>query len=830
MAERKTVQKGTRSGRSGASKVNTNKAKEKKPPKERTPMDPTLKGTLIGLALLVFGILSALSLWSSRENNLCGVAGRGMHYIFCLLFGFAAFFLPAYFCMMGGHFLWKKKIPVASYVLGALFFVLLAATIHIFAYHYDTVNNLGFYITPQNALDMGKDGHGGGLFGFLLAMALNKFIGFIGGAIVLIAASVGVFLAATKMLPVIWIKNGLGHLSAWLHERKEATEAALSEAEEEALVEKVKKNRKKAEAESEEEPAEPESAEEGATVSLNADEIEDINREMEEIKINTPTPIEEYEDEQLGLSEALGEGGKPLEEAEEDAGETAEEEEKEETDEPGPIPVEIDPEYELLPYTFPSINILQKPSPGAAKINGDDLRELAKKLVSALHSFGVEAKVLEVTKGPSVTRFELQPAEGVRVNRITALADDIAMTLAATAVRIEAPIPGKSAVGIEIPNKDISSVLLREVIQSKEFQDHPSKIAIGLGKDIEGNVIVQDMEKLTHLLIAGATGSGKSVCINTIVCSILYKADPNEVKLLMVDPKVVELEVYNGIPHLLIPVVTDPRRAAGALNWAVQEMERRYGLFAKYHVRNIKGYNEAMESVSGRKMEQIIIIIDELADLMTVASREVETAIQRLAQKARAAGMHLILATQRPSVNVVTGVIKANIPSRLSFAVASAVDSRTILDSIGAEKLLGKGDMLLLPSGASKPTRIQGCFVSDREVEEIVDFVKMETESIYMQDIVDQMNSADQSSEGPDPGDADEFLTQAIEFVVDAGEASTSSIQRKFKVGYSRAGRIVDQMEERGIIGPKVGSKPREVLITKQQFYEMYMNEDYNAE
>ena len=829
MAERKTVQKGTRAGKSGGAQTRTKKAdtKKGKEKKERTPMDPTLKGTLIGIALLCFGVLSALALWSPLENNLCGMAGYGMHYFFCFLLGFAAFLLPLYFLMMGGHFLWKKKIPAGYYVVGIVFLILLAATIHIFAYHHDSVNQLGYYQTPQMALDQGAlYGRGGGLFGFLIAMLLYKFIGFIGGAVVLIAATLAAFLAATKMQPIVWIKNGLVYLSAWLHERKEAAEAALLEEEEEELVEKVKKKRKKAA--DEEEADEP--SEEAEKISLDPDEIDDINREMEEIKINTPTPIEEYEDEQLGLSEVLGENGKPLPEEPLAEDSLIEEEKEEKEEEQGAIPVEIEPEYELIPYTFPSINILQKPNPGAASINGDDLRELAKKLVSALRSFGVDAKVLEVTKGPSVTRFELQPAEGVRVNRITALADDIAMTLAATAVRIEAPIPGKSAVGIEIPNKDVSSVLLREVIQSKEFQDHPSKIAVGLGKDIEGNVIVQDIEKLTHLLIAGATGSGKSVCINTIVCSILYKADPNEVKLLMVDPKVVELEVYNGIPHLLIPVVTDPRRAAGALNWAVQEMERRYGLFAKYHVRNIKGYNEAMASVDGRKMEQIIIIIDELADLMTVASREVETAIQRLAQKARAAGMHLILATQRPSVNVVTGVIKANIPSRLSFAVASAVDSRTILDSIGAEKLLGKGDMLLLPAGASKPTRIQGCFVSDREVEEIVEFVKMETESIYMQDIVDQMNHADQSSDGPESGDADEFLTQAIEFVVDAGEASTSSIQRKFKVGYSRAGRIVDQMEERGIIGPKVGSKPREVLITKQQFYEMFMNEDYNAE
>ena len=813
MAERKVLSKDQVKNKK---KTSTPSKKTGSASTKKEGMNSQFKGFLAGVILFCFGLLLLFSVWSSVDKNLCGVIGKGLHYVFCWLFGWSAKLLPFYFLVMGGHFVWKRIIPKKPYILGGICYPLLSACIHLFAYHYD---KHGFYRDgPKLALEQAVDGRGGGLLGIIFSQSLYKLIGFIGSAIVLIAALLVVFLFATEMKPLIWAKNGCITLSAWFHEKKEE---AARQREAEELIERNKELRRRKSSDADEESEKTEEK-----IALGADDIDAINREMDEIKIHTPAEIEEYDDAQLGMKEALGEEGKPLS----DESDTKEESAGEEKEDNSAIPVEIDTDFEILPYTYPPMDLLMKPTPGSIAINGDDLRESAKKLVSALHSFGVEAKVLEVVKGPSVTRFELQPAEGVRVNRITSLADDIAMTLAATAVRIEAPIPGKSAVGIEIPNKDVSSVLLREVLQSKEFQNHPSKIAVGLGKDIEGNVIVQDIEKLTHLLIAGATGSGKSVCINTIVCSILYKADPNEVKLLMVDPKVVELEVYNGIPHLLIPVVTDPRRAAGALNWAVQEMERRYGEFAKYHVRNIKGFNKEMDAVGGRKMEQIVIIIDELADLMTVASREVETAIQRLAQKARAAGMHLILATQRPSVNVVTGVIKANIPSRLSFAVASVVDSRTILDMGGAEKLLGKGDMLLLPAGASKPTRIQGCFVDDKEVEKIVEFVKTESESIYMQDIIDQMNHADQSTEAEDPGDADDLLPQAIEFVVEAGEASTSSIQRKFKVGYSRAGRIVDQMEERGIIGPKVGSKPREVLITKQEFYEMSTNMDFNAE
>ena len=443
------------------------------------------------------------------------------------------------------------------------------------------------------------------------------------------------------------------------------------------------------------------------------------------------------------------------------------------------------------------------------------------KLIDTLASFGVGAKVLDVSKGPTVTRYELQPNAGVKVSKIINLADDIALNLAATGVRIEAPIPGKAAVGIEIPNKKNVPVFLRDVIESEVFQKYPSKLAFAVGKDIAGNVVVGDIAKMPHLLIAGATGSGKSVCINTLIVSILYKASPAEVRLLMVDPKVVELGIYNGIPHLLIPVVTDPKKAAGALSWAVIEMTTRYRLFAENNVRDLSSYNELIkERGEGETLPHIVIIIDELADLMMVAPNEVEDSICRLAQMARAAGMHLVIATQRPSVNVITGVIKANIPSRVSFAVSSQIDSRTILDMAGAEKLLGKGDMLFYPIGQPKPLRVQGSFISDKEVDKIVTHIKSLHSAEYDEEILQKINNQNETQKVDTSGD-DEILSQAIDMVLEMGQASASLIQRKFKVGYSRAARILDQMESWGVVGASDGSKPRQILITKQEWDEL---------
>lgn len=482
-------------------------------------------------------------------------------------------------------------------------------------------------------------------------------------------------------------------------------------------------------------------------------------------------------------------------------------------------------------YEYPPVELLSKADKKTLKGGAKALTETATKLQKTLYSFGVSAKVENVSVGPAITRYELKPAEGVRVSKIANLADDIALNLAAETIRIEAPIPGKQAVGIEVPNKEKEAVHLREVLESEEFGESSSKLTVALGKDVAGNIQLADIAKMPHLLIAGSTGSGKSVCINTIITSIIYKSKPSEVKMVMVDPKVVELSVYNGIPHLLIPVVTDPKKAAGALAWAVQEMDNRYNLFAQKGVRDIKGYNKAIEKEEGSgKLPQIVIIVDELADLMMVAAKDVEEAICRLAQKARAAGMHLVIATQRPSVDVITGLIKANVPSRIAFAVSSQVDSRTIIDSVGAEKLLGKGDMLFFPAGAPKPVRVQGAFVSDEEVEKIVDFVKQNGTANYSEDILETIENGNKTekeiAQTDEDDETDPFLMDAIQTVVETGQASTSFIQRRFKVGYARAGRIIDQMEERGVISGFQGSKPREVLMSLEKLNELKMGKN----
>lgn len=476
-------------------------------------------------------------------------------------------------------------------------------------------------------------------------------------------------------------------------------------------------------------------------------------------------------------------------------------------------------------YKYPPISLLKAGNASGGVDSRSELDATANHLVETLRSFGVETKIVDISRGPTVTRYELQPCAGVKISRITNLADDIALNLATAGVRIEAPIPNKAAVGIEVPNKASSVVGVREIIESPAFTSSKSKLTVAMGRDIGGNVIVTDIAKMPHGLIAGATGSGKSVCINSIIMSLLYKASPEEVKLLMIDPKVVELGIYNGIPHLLVPVVTDPRKAAGALGWAVGEMEKRYQLFAAHNVRDLSGFNKlAAADPTLDTLPQIVIIIDELADLMMTAPNEVEDSINRIAAKARAAGMHLIIATQRPSVDVVTGVIKANIPTRIAFAVSSQVDSRTILDSAGAEKLLGRGDMLFNPYGASKPSRLQGCFVSDEEVEAVAEYVKADHTNEYDQNIMqeierqaaqDKKQKTGVSDEGV--SDDDPMLVQAIEVVVENGQASTSLLQRRLKLGYARAARLIDEMETRGIVGPYEGSKPRQVLISQAQ-------------
>lgn len=490
-------------------------------------------------------------------------------------------------------------------------------------------------------------------------------------------------------------------------------------------------------------------------------------------------------------------------------------------------------------YQFPPLRLLTPPKGGPNKNSAALLRETAAKLQQILKDFGVNVTVTDVSCGPTVTRYELQPDHGVKVSKILALADDIKLNLAVADIRIEAPIPGKAAIGIEVPNKENSTVTLRELLASEEFDNHPSNLAFAVGKDIGGKTVITDIAKMPHLLIAGATGSGKSVCINTLIMSLLYKASPDDVKLIMVDPKVVELSTYNGIPHLLIPVVTDPKKAAGALNWAVAEMTKRYQLFAEYQVRNLQGYNEKVKSIEmledenkPQKLPQIVIIVDELADLMMVAPGDVEDAICRLAQLARAAGIHLIIATQRPSVNVITGLIKANMPSRLAFAVSSGVDSRTILDMNGAEKLLGKGDMLFYPYGYPKPVRIQGAFVSDEEVNAVVNFLKTYNDiAVVNAEIEEHLKKQQIQGNGSGKGGIedsgngnDPLFVEAGKFIIEKDKASIGMLQRWFKIGFNRAARIMDQLAEAGVVGEEQGTKPREVLMSMEQF-EQYIDE-----
>ncbi|NBH73265.1 DNA translocase FtsK [Clostridiaceae bacterium] len=488
-------------------------------------------------------------------------------------------------------------------------------------------------------------------------------------------------------------------------------------------------------------------------------------------------------------------------------------------------------------YVFPSVTLLKRGNPLSSASSRQEYKDTAVKLQQTLRDFGVGVTVTNISCGPSVTRYELHPEQGVKVSKIVGLADDIKLSLAAADIRIEAPIPGKSAVGIEVPNKENTTVYLRELLESEAFKGHPSRMAFAVGKDIGGQVVVTDIAKMPHLLIAGATGSGKSVCINTLIMSILFKSSPEDVKLIMVDPKVVELSVYNGIPHLLIPVVTDPKKASGALNWAVAEMQDRYKKFAECNVRNLSGYNARIDRLGDvpeqerpKKMPQIVIIVDELADLMMVAPGEVEDAICRLAQLARAAGIHLVIATQRPSVNVITGLIKANVPSRIAFSVSSGVDSRTIIDMYGAEKLLGKGDMLFFPSGIPKPQRVQGAFVSDSEVQKVVEFLTGQgLDAGYDPDVEKQMNAA--PAAGPAGGSGggngrDEYFEQAGRFIIEKDKASIGMLQRMFKIGFNRAARIMDQLADAGVVGDEEGTKPRKILVTMEEFEELLSGKD----
>lgn len=788
----------------------------------------------LALAVLLVLALYTTSLTKNDEassvgfikgSSLIGHLGVVTKWLFLGLFGPVAYVLPMLFAAAGIYLARTAGSDTSKlhvYISGAVFIICLSALFYVFGYAIDDpVFNM------KEFWRFGTYGIGGGVIGSLLGFPLVLLSKPTGAAIILFMLMLISFIAMTDFALTKHIAGAVRH--ARDDGRKRADCEELDGQDDEGTVSE------------DEPPVKDKKRRRNDRYTLAADEIvpsadteyENLAHAVEALPLTGDEKKSPSGDNLLnGAGSAANEENHaepkeaPSPGADELMAEEASAAPAEKPKRAGEEAVDISRENNHIPYIFPKTNLLSEAPKGTSGNDPAALRELSAKLVSTLKTFNIDVKILEISKGPAITRFELQPTAGVRVSKITSLADDIALSLAATSVRIEAPIPGKAAIGIEIPNSSIATVTVRDVLESSEFKNSKSPLSCALGRDIAGKCIVGDISKWPHVLIAGATGSGKSVCINSLVASILYKASPNDVKLIMIDPKVVELSVYNGIPHLLIPVVTDPRKAAGALNWAVQEMTTRYRMFAENAVRNIKGYNELMDKKGMARLPQIVIIIDELADLMMVASKDVESYICRLAQLARAAGMHLVIATQRPSVNVITGVIKANIPSRIAFAVSSNTDSRTILDAGGAEKLLGKGDMLYYPMGASKPLRVQGAFISDDEVERLVEFVKKESEAVYDEDVLELVEKSSDTSdesaaEEESPGDKDPLLSKAIEIVVDAGQASVSLVQRRLSVGYSRAGRLVDQMESRGIIGPHEGSKPRRVLVTKEEYLSM---------
>ena len=821
-----------------------------------------IRGEIIILGLLAVCILLVLS-----NFGLGGIVGKTVSSVVFGIFGFMAYFLP--FILFGAvAFGISNKGNSHAYIkLGAVaaLFLILCGMIELLFHPYDKNATLFSYYVASS-----EHKNAGGFAGGCLIRLFCPLFGKIGAGVILVVLGIISIILITErsLLSPIGRKSKVAYEeakrkrqeTAVIHtkerERKErerqtaqeteesgagvpggkekkargvsfATTLLHGEGEEEVPQERKSRRRRKS-------PEIQELTPEGAVPDGGDSEESDPGRFV----INRAEPLTAEETEMTGTERSAEEGvpdamqmpsdpqeiparrnrKNTKENAQAVAAETASVEQSVRAMEEQPQKI----------YRIPPMNLLVKGKKGGGDSDAH-LRATALKLEQTLQNFGVGVHVTNASCGPSVTRYELQPEQGVKVSKIVGLADDIKLNLAVADLRIEAPIPGKAAVGIEVPNSENTAVMLRDLLESDEFKNSRSPISFAVGKDIAGKVVVADIAKMPHLLVAGATGSGKSVCINTLIMSIIYKADPEDVKLILVDPKVVELSVYNGIPHLMIPVVTDPKKAAGALNWAVAEMEKRYKLFAEYNVRDLKGFNEkVLRGETGedaeKKLPQIIIIIDELADLMMVAPGEVEGAICRLAQLARAAGLHLILATQRPSVNVITGLIKANMPSRIAFSVSSGVDSRTIIDMNGAEKLLGKGDMLFYPSGYPKPVRVQGSFVSDKEVQKVVDYlIDKNGSTAYSNELEEHMMTADVPTSisgvsAEDTDDRDVYFTEAGQLIIDKDRASIGMLQRMFKIGFNRAARIMDQLAEAGVVGPEEGTKPRKVLMSKEEF------------
>ncbi len=763
-----------------------------------------------GILIIAFSILCGLSIY---VRDLTGLVGEIILYISTGILGSIAYFLPPILLIYGILLIFYPQRPQIGNkaVQVFLLLVVVGAIFHAGSYDKDNYVNMSFLQYLKEFFTEGRNvvkpphSINGGLLGGLLSVPLCMILQRTGTIIVLGAFGIVLALMITEVSVKKMVATTVGHVKQ-LYVPKESNPGEREDIDKPVFLKELDEPAPVAsEPSMRHEP--PRTAERGKIIDFP----------LERKPANNEVPVREVQNDPKPV---------PVEQIPIQVKEKKESKKQVLPEEEIPVSsVRVKPMLDRE-YQFPPFSCMNAPADGGMntrKIKATAV-ENVKKLEDTLLSFGIEARVINVSIGPAFTRYELAPSPGVRVSRIVALVDDIALSLATQGIRIEAPIPGKAAVGIEVPNQEVAPIMLREVLETPDFVKYKSRMAVGLGKDISGENVIIDLAKMPHLLIAGATGSGKSVCINSIICSILYKATPEEVKLLMIDPKVVELGVYNGIPHLLIPVVTDPSKAAGALQWAVQEMVMRYKLFADSGVRDLAGYNQHIEAAGqGFKLPQIIIIIDELADLMMVAPHDVEDSICRLAQMARAAGMHLVIATQRPSVNVITGVIKANIPSRIAFAVSSQVDSRTILDMAGAEKLLGKGDMLYYPVGMQKPIRVKGTFVSDKEVEQVVEYVKSQVVVQYDEEILDKIATTNTDSDDQEL-EADELLPQVIDMFIDCGQASVSLIQRRFKVGYARAGRMIDQIAERGIISGFEGSKPRRVLISREQWEEMKMS------
>ena len=762
--------------------MNKGEGKKKGVTKKRTriakksqTISSSVSKEIIGLSMIGIGLLVTIGIFSVKS----GLFGQLLKQVFVGLFGIGGYIVPFGAIILGIFYMqgsFDKFYRLLIYGLSFIF--MLVVFFHLLSYGDDTSLSLLSLSYLESA-----SWQNGGYIGAMIARVTLTLLGLYGSYILLVVLY-GIWLLLLTQFPIFsWINEQIvNQIELYKHKKK--------------LKVKPKRERK---------------VKTIAQETLPTLEEENLEREYQQAQEVAEAPIaffdgtsQSYEDEDvLQLSKVNNSSEDVLTSVKSTHKMTHDEIVKEQPH------ISFEAEGDVPVYKAPPVSLLKKVATQQDKEASKKSLSNARKLEETLGSFGVEAKVTQIHRGPSVTRYELQPKQGVKVSKIVNLADDIALNLAASNIRIEAPIPGKAAVGIEVANATSEIVYLRDVIDSDRFLAFPSKLAFALGKDIAGKPIIADIGKMPHILIAGATGSGKSVCINTLITSIIYKATPQEVKLIMIDPKVVELSIYNGIPHLLIPVVTDPKKAAGALFWAVNEMTRRYNLFAENNVRDMKGYNEKQE-LAGDRLPQIVIIIDELADLMMTGAKEVEDAICRLAQMARAAGIHLVIATQRPSVDVITGVIKANIPSRLAFAVSSGTDSRTILDMVGAEKLLGKGDMLFYPVGESKPIRIQGAFISDQEVESIVNTIKTDRVD-YEKSVMETLENV-AAPASTDDEEADELLEKAVEFAADKEKLSISMLQRYFRIGFNRAARLMDALEARGVVGPDEGSKPRKVL------------------